>query len=169
MIFNEESLLWQTWRRRFLVFCFLLSVLCLTILPIWQKIGIYPTPLLIILYYWSFYRSDLLPVEQLVLISLILDGIYAYPLGFSALRLLIAYMLVMTQKRILYHQRFHWIWAGFGLLVVVDAFIYAILISFVKHEWTGILPLIPGILLTIGLYPPTVWAINRFVMKRFPA
>jgi len=93
MMYSEESLLWQIWKRRFLVFSFLILLLCLTVLPIWQKIGIQPTLLLIILYHWSIYRSDLLSIEQLVLISLILDGTYAYPLGFSALRLLIAYTL----------------------------------------------------------------------------
>ena len=169
MMYGEESLVWQTWKRRFLVFSFLILLVCLTILPIWQKIGIQPTLLLIILYHWSIYRSDLLPIEQLVLISLILDGIHAYPLGFSALRLLTAYTVIMTQKRILFHQRFHWIWGGFAIFVICDAFIYAILLSFVKDTWAGILPLIPGMMLTIGLYPPTVWVINRFVMKRLPA
>lgn len=168
MMLSEESVVWQTWKRRFIVFSFLIAVLCLTVLPIWQKIGIQPTLLLIILYHWSLYRADLLPVEQLVLISLILDGIYAYPLGFSALRLLIVYSLLMTQKRILSHQRFHWVWGGFSIFVIIDAHIYAILLSCVKHEWTGILPLIPGVMLTVGLYPLAVWGLNRFVMKRLP-
>jgi cell shape-determining protein MreD len=137
-------------------------------LPLWQKIGVQPTLLLIILYHWTLYRSDLLPVEQLVLISLIQDGVYAYPLGFSALRLLIGYALLMTQKRILSHQRFLWVWGGFGVFVILDALIYATLLSCVKHEWTGVFPLIPGIMMTMGLYPPMVWAMNRFVMKRLP-
>lgn len=168
MIHSENSVLWQTWKHRFIVFFFLITVMCVSILPIWQKIGIQPTLLLIIIYHWSLYRSDLLPIEQLVLISLILDGIYAYPLGFSALRLLIPYSLLMTQKRIISQQRFHWVWGGFGVFVIIDAFIYAILLSCVKDEWTGILPLIPGMLLTLGLYPLAVWGINRFVMKKLP-
>jgi rod shape-determining protein MreD len=168
MMYSEESVLWQIWKRRLLVFSLLLFILCATVLPIWQDIGIQPTLLLIILYHWSIYRSDLLPVEQLVLISLILDGIYAYPLGFSALRLLIGYSLLMTQRRILCHQRFHWVWTGFGIFVVIDALLFAILSSCVKHEWTGILSLIPGMLLTLGLYPIVVWILNRFFMKRLP-
>jgi rod shape-determining protein MreD len=165
MIYNEESVLWQTWKRRLFVFSFLILVLCLTVLPIWEKIGMQPMLLLIIVYHWSVYRPDLLPFEQLVLLSLILDGVYAYPLGFSALRLLGLYTLLMTQKRILSYQRFHWVWAGFAVFVMVDAMIYGILLSCVKQEWTGILPLLPGSLLTIALYPPIVWVLNRFMVK----
>jgi rod shape-determining protein MreD len=165
MIYNEESVLWQTCKRRLFVFSFLILVLCLTVLPIWEKIGMQPMLLLIIVYHWSVYRPDLLPFEQLVLLSLILDGVYAYPLGFSALRLLGLYTLLMTQKRILSYQRFHWVWAGFAVFVMVDAMIYGILLSCVKQEWTGILPLLPGSLLTIALYPPIVWVLNRFMVK----
>lgn len=166
MVPGDESAIWQIWKRRIIVFSLLVGVLCLTVLPIWQKIGVQPTLLLIVLYHLSVYRSDLLSIEQLVLISLILDGVYAYPLGFSALRLLIDYLLLLTQKRILYHQRFHWVWAGFSLFVVIDAFVFAVLLSFVKHEWAGILTLVPGIFLTIGLYPPLVMGLNRFIVKR---
>lgn len=168
MIHGEDLLPWQAWKRRFLVFIFLMVVVCLTMLPLWQMIEIQPTLLLIILYHWSLYRSELLSVEQLVLISLIQDGVYAYPLGFSALRLLISYVLLMTQKRILNHQRFLWVWGGFSIFVLLDALIYATLLSCVKYEWTGMLTLIPGMLMTIGLYPLAVWTMNHFVMKRFP-
>ncbi len=168
MMHHEESMLWRIWKVRLLAFVFLVAVVCLTILPLWQKIGIQPTLILIILYHWTLYRSDLMPIEQLVLISLIQDGIYAYPLGFSALRLLIAYTLLMTQRRILSHQRFLWVWGGFGAFVLVDALIYAALLSCVKHEWVGIFPLLPGLAMTIGLYPLTIWVMNRFVMKRLP-
>lgn len=166
MLYNEESVLWQTWKRRIFVFSFLVLVLCITMFPIWQKIGMQPLLLLIIVYQWSLYRSDLISIEQLVLISLILDGIYAYPLGFSAVRLLGIYTLLLTQKRILSHQRFPWVWAGFAVFVGADALIYGILLSCVKGEWVGLLPLIPGAILTITLYPPVVWGLNRFVIKR---
>jgi rod shape-determining protein MreD len=138
----------------------------MTVLPFWQKLGIQPTLFLIILYYWTLYRSDLIAVEQLILISLIQDGIYAYPLGFSALRLLINYGLLLTQKRILSQQRFLWVWGGFGLFALMDCLICATLFSCIKHEWVGIIPLIPGVFMTISLYPSFVWAMNRFVMKR---
>src|SRR5476649_2839536 len=98
MMHNEESMLWRVWKVRLLAFAFLLTVVCMTVLPLWQKIGIQPTLFLIILYHWTLYRSDLMPIEQLVLISLLQDGMYAYPLGFSALRILIDYALLLTQK-----------------------------------------------------------------------
>jgi rod shape-determining protein MreD len=166
MMYDEESMLWRIWKVRLLAFTFLIIIVCLTVLPLWQKIGIQPALFLIILYHWTLYRSDLMPIEQLVLISLIQDGIYAYPLGFSALRLLIGYTLLTTQRRILSHQRFLWVWGGFGVFTLIDGLIYATLLSCVKHEWVGISPLIPGFAMTIGLYPLTIWAMNRFVMKR---
>lgn len=168
MIYNEESTIWRIWKVRLLVFTFLLIVVCLTILPLWQKIGIQPTLFLIIFYHWILYRPDLIPLEQLILISLIQDGIYAYPLGFSALRLLIDYTLLTTQRRILSHQRFLWVWGGFGIFIFVDGLIYTALLSCVKHEWIGIYPLIPGFAMTIGLYPLTIWTMNRYVVRKLP-
>lgn len=167
MVYKEDLFLWQAWKRRLLVFMFLTGVVCLAMIPLWQQIGIQPNLLLIILYYWCLYRPGLLSVEQLVLISLIQDGIYAYPLGFSALRLLVAYALLMTQKRILAQQRFLWVWGGFSLFVVLDALIYATLLSFVRKEWPAILSLIPGMLLTAGVYPLIVWVTQHLMMKRF--
>lgn len=169
MIYNEESMRWRIWKVRLLAFAVLVTIVCLTVLSLWQKIGIQPILFLIILYHWTLYRSDLMPIEQLILISLIQDGIYAYPLGFSALRLLIDYTLLTTQRRILAHQRFLWVWGGFGIFIFVDGLIYTTLLSCVKHEWVGILPLIPGFAMTMGLYPLTIWIMNRYVMKRLPA
>lgn len=166
MIYGEKLLLWHTWKRRLLSFIFLIVAVCLTILPLWQKIGIQPTLWLIILYHWSIYRSDLLSIDQLVLVSLIQDGIYAYPLGFSALRLLMCYALLITQKRILSHQRFPWVWGGFGIFALLDGLIYTTLFSCIKHEWAGLLPLVPGMLMTLALYPLAVWGINQVIMKR---
>jgi len=166
MVYREKLLPWNAWKRRLLVFVSLVSAVCITILPLWQKIGVQPTLLLILLYHCSVYRPDLLSIDQLVLVSLIEDGIYAYPLGFSALRLLICYALLMTQTRILSHQRFLWVWGGFGIFALLDALIYATLLSFTKHEWADMLPLIPGILMTISLYPPVIWITNLFILKR---
>jgi hypothetical protein len=168
-MYGEELWPWKTWMRRFIAFLFLLAAVCLTVLPLWQNMGVQPALFLIILYHWSVYRSDLLSVEQLVLISLIQDGVYAYPLGFSALRILICYALLITQKRILSHQRFLWVWGGFSVFALFDILVYAILLSCVKHEWTGFLPLMPGMLMTIGLYPLVVRMMNRFMVKCFPA
>jgi cell shape-determining protein MreD len=168
MMYDEESTLWRIWKVRLITFTFLITIVCLTVMPLWQKIGIQPILFLIILYHWTLYRSDLMPIEQLVLISLIQDGIYAYPLGFSALRLLIGYTLLTTQRRILSHQRFLWVWGGFGIFTLIDGLIYAALLSCVKHEWVGILPLTPGFAMTVGLYPLTIWIMNRYVIKRLP-
>ncbi len=62
-IYSEDLLLWRAWKRRLSVFIFLTGVVCLTMLPLWQQIGIQPTLLLIMIYYWSLFRPDLLPVE----------------------------------------------------------------------------------------------------------
>lgn len=169
MRYDEELPLWRIWKLRLTAFVFLMAVICLTVLPLWQKINIQPTLLLIILYHWTVYRSDLVSIEQLVLISLIQDGIYAYPLGFSALRLLIGYSLLTTQRRILSHQRFLWVWGGFGVFALIDGLIYITLLSCVKQEWVGIFPLIPNFTMTIGIYPLTIWAMNRYIMKWLPA
>jgi rod shape-determining protein MreD len=144
----------------------LLFILYVTLLPLWQWIGIQPVLLLIVLYHWTLYRPDLLSLEQLVLLSLIQDGIYAYPLGFSALRLLIDYAFLATTRRILGRQGFIWIWGGFFLFVIIDAIIFTSLLSCVSAQWVNILPLIPSIIMTGSLYPLMVALMNRFVMKR---
>ena len=165
MFFEEESHFWQTAKRRTVGFTILLANLCLTLLPFWQKVGVQPILLLIIIYYWALYRPDRLTIEQLILISLIQDGIYAYPLGFSALRLLIDYGLLLTQRRTLNHQSFIWIWGGFSIFCLMDTVVYMTLLSCVKGEWVGILLLFPNTLLTASLYPLVIVAFNYFVKK----
>jgi rod shape-determining protein MreD len=167
MTFGKDSSVgWQLWKQHFLVFLFLLFVLYVTLLPMWQWVGIQPVLLLIILYHWTLYRPDLLSLEQLVLLSLIQDGIYAYPLGFSALRLLIDYALLAASRRMLGRQGFMWVWGGFVLFVMIDTVIFTSLLSCVQAQWRSILPLIPGMFMTISLYPLMVAFMNRFVVKR---
>jgi cell shape-determining protein MreD len=167
MTFEKDSLVvWQFWKRRFLAFLFLLFVLYVTLLPVWHWIGIQPVLLLIILYHWTLYHPNLLSLEQLVLLSLIQDGIYAYPLGFSALRLLVDYALLTAFKRILGRQGFTWIWGGFALFVLIDAVIFTGLLSCVQARWAPMMSLIPGMIMTGSLYPLMIAFMNRFVMKR---
>jgi rod shape-determining protein MreD len=167
MTFGKDSSIgWQVWKQHFLVFLFLLFVLYVTLLPMWQWIGVQPVLLLIILYHWALFRPGLLAIEQLVLISLVQDGIYAYPLGFSALRLLIDYALLAASKRMFGRQGFIGVWGGFTLFVIIDAVIFTSLLSCVQAQWMSILPLIPGVVMTISLYPLMVAFMNRFVVKR---
>lgn len=165
---QEEGFLWRSCKHQCLVFVFFISFIVLTILPLWHQVGAQPVLWLIILYHWGLYRQDLLRIEQLILISLIQDGLYAYPLGFSALRLLIDYALLTTQGRIISQQTFLWVWGGFGLFVFLDSFIYTGLLSCVKSQWIGTWSLIPGLIMTIGFYPLIVLGINRLMMKFFP-
>jgi hypothetical protein len=132
----------------------------------WQWIGVQPALLLIILYHWTLYRPGLLSVEQLVLLSLIQDGIYAYPLGFSALRLLTDYALLAASKRMLGRQGFIWVWGGFALFAMIDGVIFTSLLLCVQAQCMSMLPLIPGTIMTVSLYPLMVAFINRFVVKR---
>ena len=169
MTFEKDVLVvWHAWKRRFFAFLFLLFVLYITLLPAWHWIGSQPVLLLIILYHWTLYHPNLLSLEQLVLLSLIQDGIYAYPLGFSALRLLIGYALLSVPKRLLGRQGFPWVWGGFALFVLVDAVIFTSLLSCVQGRWVSMMPLIPGMVMTGSLYPLIIAFMNRFVIKRLP-
>ena len=167
MIFEEDHFFWRAWRQRLLVFTLLLAILGLSIIPFWEKIGIYPCLILIALYYWTLYRPHLVPVEQLVLLSLVQDGIYAYPLGFSALRLLTDYTLLTTQKRILKSQRFLWTWGGFGIFALADGLVYLGLMSCIKKQWVDFMPVVPGIIMTVALFPLGVALANRVYARFF--
>ena len=80
----------------------LLSVMP-TKIPGWSHIA--PALVLMSVYYWAIYRPDLLPLPAVFALGLIQDVLAGTPIGINAFTLLVAYGLVVSQRRFIRARR----------------------------------------------------------------
>ena len=112
---------------------------------------------LIVVYYWSVYRPDLLPVWAVFLLGLCQDVLTGAPTGLVALVLVLVHALAVSQRRVLLGQTFAVEWAGF-LLVAGGATTLAWLLASLWHTaLLGPMPFAIQASFTVALYPLGAW------------
>lgn len=91
----------------------LLSVMP-TKIPGWSHIA--PALVLMSVYYWGIHRPDLLPAAAIFALGLGLDLLGGSPIGVHAFTFLVAYGLVVSQRRFFHAKSFGVVWWGFMLV-----------------------------------------------------
>lgn len=112
-------------------------------------------------YFWGIYRPETLPVWVAFVLGLVQDLLTGAPLGLTALILVLARELAVSQRRVVLGQSFGVEWAGFVLVAVgasgvawAGASIYAG--SLVRPD-----PLVVQGLLTAAAYPALWWLLAQ--------
>ena len=95
---------------------FLAAVATVLPFPIPGYVAVVPLFTLMPVYYWTVYRPDLLRPPGIFAGGVVLDLLSGAPLGLSSLLLLLAQMLVLTQRRFFVDRLFPFLWLGFTLL-----------------------------------------------------
>lgn len=113
-----------------------------------------PSLSLIAVYYWTIYRPDLLNGLFILLLGLLQDLLIGTPPGVSSFVLLLAYLMVISQRRFFHGKSFSVVWWGFMLVALCGAAVTWIANVILAMAWID--PTGPSIsmLLTILLYPP---------------
>lgn len=73
----------------------------------------------IAIFYWSVYRSDLVPISLLVGLGLINDSLSSHVLGEETFLYLVLASLVHMDRRFLLHKEFNYLWQSIASLIVV--------------------------------------------------
>ena len=116
---------------------------------------------LIVVFYWSVYRPDLLPVWAVFLLGLCQDLLTGAPTGLAALVLVLVHGLAVSQRRVLLGQTFAVEWAGF-LLAASGAAVLAWLLSSLWHTaLVAPMPFAIQALVTVALYPLGAWLLAQ--------
>jgi len=128
------------------------------------RIGeIRPSFLLIAVYYWAVMRPGTLPAPWAFGVGLAFDLVAGYPLGLTALQLVLAQWLTTTQRKFLLGQPFIIIWAGFALVAAGAGALQWALFSLFEFRLLAVQPCIASALLTAAIYPlavPVLSALN---------
>jgi rod shape-determining protein MreD len=113
-----------------------------------------PAFMLMAVYYWSILRT--VPPLAVFAAGLVLDLLSAYPLGLSALILVIVQTLTSSQRKFLSGQSFLVIWAAFALVALVAGFAQWGVFSLFETSWMTVKPMLISAFLSAVLFPLAV-------------
>lgn len=140
--------------------------LVLSTLPLWRTLNIFPNFFLLIYFHWLLYRSDLVTLPHIILISIIRDGIFNHLMGASLIQFLMIYVLILNQRRLLLTHGFPVVYTAFLITSIVDAAIFWGLLSYENNQWVEPKPLFLGVILLFFLYP-LASLLSRYIQRLF--
>jgi len=135
------------------LFAVLLVLLSVTPLQIPGYSTIAPSFLLMAVYYWAIYRPDVMPFILVFALGLLQDILSGGPPGLNAWVLLIAFGLVVSQRRFFIGKSFPVIWWGFMLLAAGAGSLTWVLTAILSDTVVAPLPGIFSFLMSIAVYP----------------
>jgi rod shape-determining protein MreD len=147
----------------FLFYCILLL---LSILPMGAfRFGdisvVFPAIEIIIIFFFSVYKPDILPLWLLFVYGIILDLIYGLPVGISIIPLITLSYLVRNQRQIFFRKDFTIVFLGFAIACLLYLGVkYFIFSWYFSYFINFSLVIIQGIA-TIFLYPITHYFLQR--------
>lgn len=116
-----------------------------------------PSFVLIVVFFWTLNRPELLPPGALFGIGLLDDFLTGGPVGLSGLVLMVVCIGMGTQSRVLRGQPFEILWLAFAV-VALGARLVATLLAAL---WTGIAfdagSFLVAFAVTVALYPVAAW------------
>lgn len=135
------------------LFAVLLVILSVTPMQIPGYAVIAPSFLLMSVYYWAIYRPDVMPFILVFLLGLFQDILSGGPPGLNAWILLVAFGLVVSQRRFFIGKSFPVIWWGFMLLAAGAGSLTWVLTAILSDTVVAPQPGIFAFLMSIAVYP----------------
>ena len=122
---------------------------------------IFPMLNIIVIFYWTVYRPDLVPPVVLFLIGLIDDVVMGTPLGLMACVFVLLYGVTLTQRQFFIGKPFYVTWLGFSVISAVCICLIWVLVALFAGR-LGIV-ITPFIKYTITLlsFPSAAWLLVR--------
>ena len=122
---------------------------------------IFPMLNIIVIFYWTVYRPDLVPPFVLFLIGLIDDVVMGTPLGLMACVFVLLYGVTLTQRQFFLGKPFYVTWLGFSVISAVCICLIWVLVALFAGR-LGIV-ITPFIKYTITLltFPSVAWLLVR--------
>ena len=135
----------------------LLALVCLGVgvlpLGVPYLAGIMPVLILIVVFYWSLYRPDLMPPLLAFLVGLLYDALSGGPPGLMAVVLLAVHGVCVSQRRVFLSKSYLVGWFGF-IVVGAGALLVAwIMASLYYVAWIDPRSVLFQFLVTAALYP----------------
>lgn len=117
--------------------------------------------MLMCLFYWVIHRPDLLRPLVVFFIGILQDLIAGTPIGMSSLALILAYWLLITQRRFFLGRSFLMLWIGFGLVATGAAVVQWAVFALMTASLLDARPVLVQALLGVALFPLVAWLLQR--------
>jgi rod shape-determining protein MreD len=128
-----------------------------------------PAFVLMVVFYWTLNRPELLPPGALFAVGLLDDLLTGGPLGITGAVLVVVNLSMATQSRVLRGQPFELLWLAFAVV----AFGARLVATLLTALWTGVAfdpwGFLVAVGLTVALYPLAAWTmgwIQRIVVPQ---
>jgi rod shape-determining protein MreD len=128
---------------------------------------IFPALALIVVYFWSIFRPELVPAAAVFLIGFFQDVLTGAPLGLSSLVLLVVHGVIVNQRRVFIGKSFWVAWMGFAVVATGAALGGWAIASIFNGIFMSAGALMIQLLLTVAIYPGFSWAF-AMVQKIIP-
>lgn len=73
----------------------------------------------IVIFYWSVFRADLVPISLLVGMGIMYDSLCSHFLGEETFLYIVLMSIVYIDRRFLLHRDFNYLWQSIGILLMV--------------------------------------------------
>lgn len=120
-----------------------------------------PAVSLIAVFYWALSRPELQPAPAVFAIGLIEDVLHGYPLGSTAVVLLLAHLLVIWQRRHIHGKPFLVIWLAFAFIAVGAALLRWSIVGGLDDTAQGLPGAVFQALMTVAVFPLIVLVLSR--------
>ncbi len=121
-----------------------------------------PAFALMAVYHWTIYRPELLPPVGVFVVGLLVDFLNGTPyVGLSALTLLLARSLVLSQRRIFANRLFPVVWAGFLVVASGALALQWAAVSVLHGAALGLRPFVFQDVMTVTLFPLGSYFLGR--------
>jgi rod shape-determining protein MreD len=150
--------------RRLTPFGLSVLMVLVSVLPLHVPGGARVMPLLVLMsiYHWAVHRPHLMPAYAVFFIGLLQDILGGIPLGVNALVYLIAYGVIVSQRRFLVGKSFLVIWLGFTLIAAAASMIGWMLISLIHLTPMNPTAMAFQYALSVGNFPLLAWLFARW-------
>ncbi len=152
-MYNQESFLSTKNIKPTVISCLLVALSLISFLPIWTHLGFSPNFFVMVLYLWLIYRPDLIQFWGLMMVGLIQDGLYGYPLGISILGILQLIFFAKIFRKLILRKSFGFVFCGYIAYLLVYSITKWAVLSIFKQEWLPVLPILNFIGFSILTYP----------------
>jgi rod shape-determining protein MreD len=141
--------------KKILPFITVLFLIIIMVLPYQYKIIANTMPFLTLIgiYYWSFFKPNLLPIGAVFVLGLLQDTLLGSPFGLMSLLLIVAQQFIFFQSRHFLEKNFIFNFFIYIMLVIGFGFLSWGITSLYFGVFLDYWEVIIQILLTIALYP----------------
>lgn len=130
-----------------------IGLILISFIPIWTVLGFCPNFFVMMLYLWLIYRPDLIQFRSLLIVSLMQDGLYSYPLGISILEIMPLFLFAQIFRRLILQKTFGFVFCGYVAYLFVFSLAKWVILSCFKQEWLPGLPLFHLMVFSVLVYP----------------